>query len=232
MTFSFETCYDLRMKAKTLLLDLDGTLVGQRLWVHPTFMFQAFRNIGRILGYWPALRFYSISLRALNSVDGNRTNAERIRAALEQQLRRPKHLIDASIREIEEHLFPKMHRYFHPIPEAQQFVEWAKTRHRLILATNPIWTSGPIRLRVSWAGIDPSIFDWITDSEVMHACKPRIEYYEQILKLQALDPKDCMMIGNDRENDGIASRLGIYTFILGHDGTFQDLRRLLETERS
>lgn len=215
-------------KPKTLLLDLDGTLVDQSFWVHPYFTVQAFLNVGKILGYWPALRFYSISTHALHSVDERRTNAERIRSALEEHLKRPKNLIDASIREIEEKLFPTMRRYFRPIPEAQRFVEWAKTKHRLILATNPIWTSGPIRLRVSWAGIDPDVFEWITDSEVMKACKPHLEYYEQILQQKALAPEDCLMIGNDRENDGVASRLGIHTFIIGRDGSFDDLKRQLE----
>lgn len=216
------------MGAKTLLIDLDGTLVRQSFWVQPHFTLKALLRVRKIIGTWAALKYYFVSARAFRAKNPGLSNAERVRTALANELKQSKESIEASIREIEHAIFPEMQRYFRPVPEAQQFIEWAKSRYRLILATNPIWTLGPINLRVKWAGIDPGIFEYITHSEVMTACKPNVEYYEQILKRQSLDPKDCIMIGNERTNDGNASKLGIRTFILGYDGTFGDLQRSIE----
>jgi len=54
----------------------------------------------------------------------------------------------------------------------------------------------------------------ITDYEAMHFCKPNIEYYQEILTIIEKKPQECLMVGNDVQEDLIASQLGIKTFLL------------------
>ena len=45
-------------------------------------------------------------------------------------------------------------------------------------------------------------------------CKPNIEYYKQVLSVFGLKPEECIMVGNDATEDGVAQKLGIKVFIL------------------
>ena len=44
--------------------------------------------------------------------------------------------------------------------------------------------------------------------------KPNIEYFRQILTKFNLNPEECLMIGNDVEEDLIIRRLGVKTFLV------------------
>ena len=45
-------------------------------------------------------------------------------------------------------------------------------------------------------------------------CKPNPAYYEEILSKLGLDAGDCVMVGNDVQEDGAAAKLGMRVFIL------------------
>ena len=83
-----------------------------------------------------------------------------------------------------------------------------------MVATNPLFPRIAIEKRLRWAGLDPDDFALITDYSNMHACKPQLAYYRQILSMLLLDAKDCIMVGNDAEEDMVAGKLGMATFYL------------------
>jgi FMN phosphatase YigB (HAD superfamily) len=109
-------------------------------------------------------------------------------------------------------------------------------------------------MRVKWAGIDPSIFGFITHVRAMHATKPKPEYYQEILDIQGLKAEDCLLIGDNVKMDLPATRVGIRVFIINSKpkdakvkihslkypearaqawkGSYMELRTLLETEKS
>ena len=93
-------------------------------------------------------------------------------------------------------------------------MEWARLKYGLTLATNPVWPPEIIEMRVKWAGIDPSVFGFITHVRAMHAIKPRPEYYQEILDLQGLKAEDCLLIGDNVKMDLPATRAGIRVFII------------------
>ncbi len=86
--------------------------------------------------------------------------------------------------------------------------------YQTILATNPLFPKNAIEERLRWAKIEADNFDFITTFENMHYCKPRVEYYEEIMEIIGKEPKDCLMIGNDAEEDMIAHGLGMKTFLV------------------
>ena len=54
----------------------------------------------------------------------------------------------------------------------------------------------------------------VTSYEIMHFCKPNREYYEEILASLGLKAGECLMIGNDVQDDLRAREVGIRTFLV------------------
>jgi len=86
--------------------------------------------------------------------------------------------------------------------------------YNLVVATNAIFPLDAIIQRIKWAGLDENDFAFITSFEIMHYCKPNVKYYSEILEKIDKKPQDCLMVGNDVEEDLIASKLGIKTFLI------------------
>lgn len=86
--------------------------------------------------------------------------------------------------------------------------------YRLVLATNPLFPGIATHSRVRWAGLQPEDFAWITTYENASYCKPNIKYYEEIMDRLALDPAQCLMVGNDVDEDMIVAKLGMRVFLL------------------
>ncbi len=87
----------------------------------------------------------------------------------------------------------------------------------LILATNPLFPKLATDKRIEWAGLELDDFIDITRFEKNHYCKPNLEYYEEIMHSNNLDPKTCLMVGNDVEEDLVAAKLGMKTFLITDD---------------
>ena len=86
--------------------------------------------------------------------------------------------------------------------------------YSLTLASNPIFPKAAQLKRAVRAGVDPDVFDFVTSYENMNYCKPNINYYRQILSYLGCRAEDCLMVGNDVNEDMVASELGIKVFLL------------------
>ncbi len=86
---------------------------------------------------------------------------------------------------------------------------------RLVLATNPVFPLRAIRERMRWAGIADIPFELVTSYEKMHSCKPCVRYYEEILGVLGWAAEDCIMVGNDMQEDLVpAGKLGMDTYLV------------------
>ena len=86
---------------------------------------------------------------------------------------------------------------------------------RRILATNPLFPRIATESRTRWAGLETTDFEIITTYETSHYCKPNGKYFEEILALAGLTPTECIMVGNDVEEDMLpCSKLGMEVFLL------------------
>ena len=100
-------------------------------------------------------------------------------------------------------------------PDAKPVIDaLKKAGYRLILATNPIFPAVATLSRISWAGLSASDFEHITTYENAHYCKPNPAYYKEILSECGLAPEECLMVGNDVDEDMIAKELGMQVFLL------------------
>lgn len=115
---------------------------------------------------------------------------------------------------------------------------------RVALATNPLFPSVATESRIRWAGLAPSDFEIYTTYENSSYCKPNPDYYRDLLKKLDCKPEECLMVGNDVEEDMIARTVGMDVFLLtdcminkyGRDisaypnGGFKELREYIKNK--
>ncbi len=100
-------------------------------------------------------------------------------------------------------------------PRAKEVVDWIKEKgFRIALATNPLFPSIATESRIRWAGLEPEDFELFTTYEESTHCKPNLDYYRDVLEQMNLSPEECIMVGNDVDEDMIASKLGMKVFLL------------------
>ena len=100
-------------------------------------------------------------------------------------------------------------------PRAREIIDLLHS-HRipLILATNPVFPAIATEARVRWAGLETTDFLHITTMENSSRAKPNPEYYRELLRQFELSAEECLMIGNDVQEDGAAAMVGMPLFFL------------------
>lgn len=221
-----------RKNIKTLLVDLDGTLLANRaLPLQIDFISMALKKLKNVGGWKKAIRalkntYEALDRRKVKPELQNLHNDERailsFSNALDLNPEKGKKVLADIISEI----FPTLKKHFTPVPGAKDFLEWAKNKYPLYLATTPVWTESIVQLRLEWAGIDPKWFQAITHVTSMHAIKPDREYYLEILKKFGLKAEECLLIGDDKKKDLPATAVGIHVYIIKHGEPFTPLKSL------
>ncbi|MEV0296914.1 HAD family hydrolase [Nocardia sp. NPDC050710] len=202
---------------RTVLWDLDGTLVGLRRRSFKTLMpltaAFAFRDLT------PPHRFLRVLADVLPEVRRNetdRTNTEFMVERLADRLDIAPDLVSRRLQRLADRDFGRLRRCFPALPEAVSTVrELRAAGNAQIIATNPLWPLSTATTRLRWGGHDPDLFEFITSGESMRRSKPRVEFYGELLDRLGLAAEDCVMIGNDAANDAPAARAGIPVFLLG-----------------
>jgi len=100
-------------------------------------------------------------------------------------------------------------------PQMIDSIHILKTKgYNLVIATNPLFPKKAIDHRIRWAGLTPDDFSYITSYEQNHYCKPQLLFYQELLADLNKQPGQCLMVGNDVQEDLIAGELGIKTFLI------------------
>jgi len=206
------------MPITTVLFDLDGTLLPMDLEV---FVKDYLGRIAAKLaphGYDPKQLVDTIwrGTGAMVMNDGSKSNEEAFWALAVavhgDQIVKDKHLFDRFYEED----FDKIKAVCGHHPAAARIVHRLKERgFRVVLATNPIFPAVATESRMKWAGLSPEDFELYTTYENSCYCKPNPEYYSEIFAKLGCEGSDCIMVGNDVEEDMVpASALGAKVFLL------------------
>lgn len=111
--------------------------------------------------------------------------------------------------------FLKLQHAVEDIEAIREAVKVLKEKgYNLVVATNPLFPRKAILHRIKWAGFQPEDFTYITTFENSHYCKPQLKYYEEILDIIKTTPAQCMMVGNDVQEDMVAGKIGMKTFLI------------------
>ncbi len=95
-------------------------------------------------------------------------------------------------------------KYNPNIPEA---IKTLKNKgYTLIAATNPLFPAIAINNRLGWAGVNPKDFKLITTYENSSTCKPNPKYFIEIMEKIKAEPEECMMVGNDVDEDVLSTK--------------------------
>lgn len=87
--------------------------------------------------------------------------------------------------------------------------------YRVVVATNPIFPMEAQKQRIEWAGLSADDFDYISSYENSHFSKPNPQYYTEIVGKLGLAADECLMVGNDVNEDIIAaSAAGLDVFLI------------------
>ncbi|HLS78996.1 MAG TPA: HAD family hydrolase [Nocardia sp.] len=201
---------------RTVLWDLDGTLVGVRgravKTLMPVLAARSFRSTGphRFLRELPGV------LRAVRANDTELTNTDYMVGLLAERFALTPAEAEQRLRHLAEVEFPRLRSCFPPLPIAVDTVRALRAAgDTQVVATNPLWPASTAITRLRWGGHDPSAFAFITSGETMRRSKPRVEFYHELLERLSLRPGECVMVGNDAANDAPAALAGIPMFLLG-----------------
>ncbi len=86
--------------------------------------------------------------------------------------------------------------------------------YTLVIATNPLFPKIAIEKRISWTGMNREDFSYVTSFEDNHYCKPQPKFFEEILSGIKKKPEECLMVGNDAQEDMVAKVVGIQTYLI------------------
>ena len=147
--------------------------------------------------------------------DGSSSNEDRFwqgfEAAYGKPARQDEELFAAFYRED----FDKVSTSCGYTPMAREIIDTVKALGlRVALATNPIFPAMATERRIAWAGLSTADFELYTTFEDFSHCKPNTAYYQDVLDRLNLKPEECLMVGNDVEEDMMAKSLGFSVFLL------------------
>ncbi|MCI7351434.1 MAG: HAD-IA family hydrolase [Ruminococcus sp.] len=206
------------MKIKTILFDLDGTLLPMD---NDEFTKGYFKLLAAKLaphGYEPQKLIDGIwsGTAAMVKNDGTKTNEQAFWEKFEKIFGK-KTLEDKSLfDEFYENEFQNAKTFCGYNPKAAIAVHTIKEMgFRIALATNPIFPSTATESRIRWAGFEPNDFELYTTYENIGYCKPNPDYYREIAKRLGVDTEQCLMVGNDVTEDmEAAQKAGMSVFLL------------------
>ena len=202
----------------TLLFDLDGTLLHNDLDEFFSVYMPALsaRFAKRIAPEEFARQLLASTRTMITNTDPYKTNRQAFCEDFFPALGWDEAEVMPELQRFYDTDFAKLKSVTRQKPAARAVMKEAfKRGFRVIIATNPVFPLRAIEHRLEWAGVGPGEFDYtlVTDYETMHFCKPQVEYYKEIVALLGLNPASCMMVGNDVQEDMVAARIGMKTFL-------------------
>jgi len=201
----------------TILFDLDGTLLpmDQNTFIKAYFSRLAMRFVP--LGYDKDTIIGGVwnGTMAMIANDGTMTNRERFWQTFEKLLGRPLGDFEAQC----DDFYTKEFREVQAITKESTVPTRVlpilrKKGYAVVLATNPVFPAVAVRTRLSWIGLSPEDFDYVTTYENSTFCKPNPRYFEEVCAAIGKSPADCYMVGNNTEDDLSAAKLSMEMFMV------------------
>ncbi len=214
-------CYTIQNGRKaminTILFDLDGTLLPMDEKKFTALYFEALTTKFQPYGLNPELLVKSVWLgtKAMIDNDGAKSNESRFWDTFSAFNLGKRETLEPLFTDFYEHQFEVVKNSTWTNPLAKQIIDLLHDKgYMTVLATNPLFPRVATHKRIVWAGLKIKDFALITTYENSNFTKPNAEYYKMVLHTINRVPEECLMIGNDIEDDMAAAVIGIETYLL------------------
>ena len=204
---------------KHILFDLDGTLLpmvqDEFVKFYMPLLAKSYISAGVPVEPKAFIKAVWKGYEAMVKNDGSRTNREAFWSYMEDILPVSTEESEALALKFYANDFNQAIKSTSPSPYADRIVKAAKERGiHTYLATNPVFPRVATMNRIRWAGMDARDFELITTYEDYSYCKPNEEYFRTVLQELGLRPEECLMVGNDVEEDLVIRELGVKTYLV------------------
>ncbi|MDO5558942.1 MAG: HAD family hydrolase [Oscillospiraceae bacterium] len=130
-------------------------------------------------------------------------------------------------------------------PLAKKAVDMAhQCSRKVICAANPLFPLDGQLMRLGWVGLGKKDFDYICSYETESFCKPNPKFYTSLCEKTGVKPHECLMIGNDENEDMYAALMaGMNAYLVtdnavmcekhrfdGDAGSFEEMTRMLSRD--
>ena len=204
----------------TILLDLDGTMLPMDQDLFLQTFFTALEARIETAGFEKdrCMKAFMEAVKAMKVNDGMASNANVFLIIVEKYLGKDQagaflEVVDGFYQED----FDVTRLVTRPDPRLGKMVHQLKEKnYKLALATTPLFPKAATYKRMEWAGLNPKDFDLITTYENSHYAKPNPKYFKEIINKLETDASDCLMVGNDTEDDMGCIRTGMDIFFISN----------------
>lgn len=204
------------MNKKVVLFDLDGTLLPMDIEKFTKMYFQGLCK-SMIQEVQPDLLINNIwkATKQMILNDGSKTNMEVFQDYYDQHMPVTYAYSEPIFMDFYKNEFQNCIKACNPSDISKDIVMTLMDKGYVVaIATNPIFPQIATYSRLHWLGIDPNIFPLVTTFENSHSAKPNPLYYQEVCSKLNVSPSDCIMIGNDVKEDGIAASLGMEVILV------------------
>ena len=205
------------MKITTILFDLDGTLLpmDQDLFIK-SYLGSLAKYMTRY-GYSPS-ELINVILAGTKEMilnDGTKTNEQAFWGKYAEIYGVEKLADEAKFEEFYINEYYKLKEVCGYNPLVLELFEVIKEKGlRVALATNPLFPPIATKQRIEWTGLNFNDFELVTTYVNSYYSKPNLKYYSEILNTLNVTAEECLMVGNDVDDDMVVTKLGMNTFLL------------------
>ena len=195
---------------KNILFDLDGTLLPMDMDVYLRIYIA---GLAVQIPHIPAEKMQQVlweGIFAMMKNDGKCTNREAFAQVFTARTGMDYYENEEKFRRFYETDYQKCMASCTPVPEAAQIMDvLQKKGYRLIIATSPLYPDIATAARLQWAGLADKTYPLVTTFDAFHYAKPNPLYYQEVCEKLGVTPQECIMVGNDAEEDGAAQGVGM-----------------------
>jgi FMN phosphatase YigB (HAD superfamily) len=202
---------------KVVLFDLDGTLLPLE---QDVFLEKYLSLIGRYMmkyGFDPKMTVKGImyGTGAMLKNDGGAFNRDRFWKAFGEFFGRDMTSYEEVLDSFYRNEFEGVREVLYPDARAAQCVRRLKEKsYRVAAATSPVFPEIATRQRMKWAGVEWDDLELITTYDNCTFCKPNPAYYQEILDKLGVQAEECLMVGNDVDEDMCVDAMGMQRFLI------------------
>ncbi len=202
----------------TILFDLDGTLLPLDHKAFVTGYFQLFHEYAEQLGYDEDKVLSGLQagfLAMLENRGEEGSNKERFDRRFSEVSGIDSAAFNEAFAPFYEEPFHELKAVSFATGLSKEIVTTLTEKgYTLVLATAPLFPWQGTHARIRWAGLEPEHFVHITTYEDCFYTKPHLSYYTNLLDKIDRTPVECMMVGNDVQEDLVAEELSITTYLV------------------